>query len=257
MFTISKNTFKEFIRNKIMYLMLFVATGFILFTIVLSSLAFIESEKIIIDFSLSLIEIFGLISTIFLGSSLLYSELSKNTILLILSKSPSRAKFILGKFLGFSGILLLVYLILSIAFLLVIFLHGIPFDINFLYSIGLSFVKILVLLSILIFFSTFTSPFISLLISICVYTISHSTSFVKFYLIELSKIDKDSIQYYLVNVVYYLFPNFQDLSMKEFLLSPNLSYYSPLHILSSVFVSLIYIVIILFFAILIFNKKEF
>ncbi len=257
MINIAKNTFKEFVRNKILYVILFVAVSLIFFSIVLSTLALREADKIIIDFSLSLIELFGLISTIFLWSYMLYSELSKNTILLLLSKSPSRSKFILGKFIWFSLLLLLIYTILSLAFVLVLFFHWIWFELAYISSIFLSFIKILIVLSIIIFFSTFVSPFISLLASIAIYIVWHSTSFVKFYLLQTWKVVEWTFNYYLINILYYIVPNFHDLSMKEHLTSPFLTNYSLFHIISSTMVWLIYIAFILIFAILIFNKKEF
>jgi len=89
-------------------------------------------------------------------------------------------------------------------------------------AILFSFVKILVVLAILIFFSTFVSPFVALMSSLAIYITSHSLSFVKFYLVAAHKLSVDSILYKIINLVYYIFPNFQDLSLKEYLLSPYL-----------------------------------
>ncbi len=257
MFTIARNTIKEFVRNKILYVILTVAVFFIFFSIILSTLALREADKIIIDFSLTMIEIFWLITTIFLWSYLLYSELSKNTILLILSKSPSKYKFILWKFVWFAFVIFLIYIVLSVAFFLVLYIHWIWIDIVYFFAIILSFFKILTLLSIIILLSIFTSPFIALLVSISIYLISHSTSFIKFYLVESGRVAQWSIQHYFINSVYYIFPNFQDLSMKEHLLSPYLWSYTWMHIFFSITVAIIYIIIFLFIAVIIFNKKEF
>lgn len=257
MITIALNTFKEFLRNKILYIILVSSLILILFSIVLSTLSLREQERIIVDFSLTVIELFWFISTIFLGSYLLYSELTKNTILLILSKSPSRSKFIIWKFIWFSFVLMLIYLFMTASFFLVTLFHSIDFNVYYLIAILLSFIKILVILSLIIFFSTFISPFITLLVSICIYIISHTTPFINFYLSQTWKVVEWTFQYYIVKGIYYIFPNFQDLSMKEFLLSPYLWAHTPLHLASSVFANLLYIAIVLYFAILIFNKKEF
>lgn len=257
MFVIARNTLKEFIRNKLMYLILGFAIWMIFLTIVISKLALSEQSKIIIDFSLTIVEISGLILTLFLWSSLLYNEISKNTILLILSKNPSRTNFILWKFLWFAFILLLLYIVLWLSFIIALYIHHIPFSIVYIGAILLSYIKIVVLLWFIIFFSTFMSPFFSLIISLWIYIISHMTSFVKFYMLITQKVKSWSILENLIAVIYYIFPNFQDLSMKEYLLSPELSAYTWYHITLSCVSNIFYVSIILLFAIIIFKKREF
>lgn len=256
MLTISYNTIKEFLRNKILYVILAAWIGLVFFTLILSSLALSETSKVVLDFAFSTIEIFGLITTLFLGSSLIYNEISKNTILLLLSKNPSRTTFILGKFFGFSAILLLLYFILWIAFLWVIWMHWLAFDPVYFIVLLFSYLKILIVLSLLLLFSTFMSPFISLLISLAVYLLAHTIVFVKFYIQYLWKASF-GIGDYLISFFYFVIPNFHDLSLKEFLLSPQLGMYSSFHVLITIGSSFLYLFIILTLASRIFNKREF
>ena len=53
----------------------------------------------IVDFGIAMIEIFGLIGVLFVGSQLLFKEVEGKTIFLILSKPIARKDFILGKYL--------------------------------------------------------------------------------------------------------------------------------------------------------------
>jgi ABC-type transport system involved in multi-copper enzyme maturation permease subunit len=64
-----------------------------------------------------MIEIFGLIGVLFVGSQLLFKEIDGKTIFLILSKPIKRQDFILGKFFGFSGTIALIVLLQAILFL--------------------------------------------------------------------------------------------------------------------------------------------
>ena len=264
MLPIAINTLKEFVRNKIFYIILSLAFVLILFSIVLVQLTITETSKVFIDTSLSVIEIFALITTLFLGSYLIYNEIQKNTVLMILSKNPNRSDFIIGKFLGFSIVLLILYLILTLAFILTgLFLKfkmNIKIDLlNIYYYIAIyfSFLKMLIILWFLIFFSTFVSPFVALLSSLAIYIISHSLAFVKFYLIAAKKISEGSFLYKLIDLLYYIFPNFQDLSLKEYLLSPFLWDYNLYHVIISSLASFWYIIILLSLAVFIFNRKEF
>jgi hypothetical protein len=61
MLNIAINTFKEIVRNRFLYLILFFAFVFIIFSISLGKLTIGDDEKIIVDFGLAMIEIFGLV----------------------------------------------------------------------------------------------------------------------------------------------------------------------------------------------------
>ena len=108
MLNIAKNTFKEIVRNRFLYLILFFAFVFIIFSLALGKLTIGQSEKVIVDFGLGMIEIFGLIGVLFVGSQLLFKEVEGKTIFLILSKPIKRQDFILGKFFGFSATIFLI-----------------------------------------------------------------------------------------------------------------------------------------------------
>lgn len=257
MFIIAINTVKEFIRNKIVYLIWFLAIWMIFLSLILSVLALSEGNKIIIDFSLMTIEAFWLISTLFLGSYLIYNEITKNTILLILSKNPSRRDFILWKFFWFAIIIAILFIILTIAFFIALLIHNIPFDMNFIWAIILSYIKILIVLGLIIFFSTFISPFLTFFITFAIYIISHTLVFVKFYTTVSKKVAVTGTLSHVITFFYWLFPNFHDLSMKEYLYSPNLWWYTMEHIWISLLWNIIYLIILLYLAIIIFNKREF
>jgi len=100
MFNIALNTFKEIVRNKFLYLILFFAFIFIIFSISLWQLTIWDDNKIIVDFGLAMIEIFWIVWVLFVWSQLLFKEVEWKTIFLILSKPIKRYEFILWKFLG-------------------------------------------------------------------------------------------------------------------------------------------------------------
>jgi len=117
--------------------------------------------------------------------------------------------------------------------------------------------KILVVLAILMFFSTFVSPFLAFVVSLVIYFVAHQTAFMKFYLVKYGKITPDSLFYKFVNFLYYIFPNFQDLSLKEYIFSSLLGSYNIEHIVFSLLSSVFYVGFFLILSIFIFNKKEF
>lgn len=62
---IAHNTFREIIRNKLLYVIVFFASVFIIFSLALGKLTLGENDKVIIDFGLAMIEVFGLITVLF------------------------------------------------------------------------------------------------------------------------------------------------------------------------------------------------
>jgi len=258
MWDIIKNTIREFFRLKIIYIWLLIWIVLIFSSYLLDTLTINQWNKAIIDFSLSTIEIFALILTLFLGSYLLYNEFNKKTVLLALSRIKYKYKFIIWKFIWFSIILLFLYIILWVWFYLALLFHHINFEWFYLQAMFLSYMKILVILAFVIFFSTFVSPFLALLSSLFIYFVAHMSAFMMFF----TQVDKEkTINPFikkLLEGIYYILPNFQDLSMKEYFLSPQLWNYTNIHfLLSTTWWALVYIFILLVLSSLIFNKKEF
>ena len=118
MLNIALNTFREIVRNRFLYLILFFAFVFLIFSLALGSLTIAESaDRVIVDFGLAMIEIFGLIGVLFVGSQLLFKEIEGKTIFLILSKPIRRQDFILGKFLGFAATLFCIVFFQSVVYI--------------------------------------------------------------------------------------------------------------------------------------------
>ena len=118
-FSVAANTFKELIRDRILYSLLFFALALVLLSYFLGFLSFAEQERIITNMGLFATNIGCTFLAIFLGSSLVFREIDKQTILTLLSKPLSRSRFIIGKFLGLSAILILLNGVLSLIMILI------------------------------------------------------------------------------------------------------------------------------------------
>lgn len=97
---IAHNTFKEAVRNRILYVLLFFAALILLGSWVASTLSIANNEKVMRDLGVAGINIIGLLIAVFVGIGLVYNEMDKKTIYTIISKPISRWQFILGKYLG-------------------------------------------------------------------------------------------------------------------------------------------------------------
>ena len=109
--SIAFNTFREAVRNRILYFILFFALILMGVSGIVKELAMAAHDRIVIDLGLSSISFFGLLAAVFVGISLVYNELERKTIYTIVSKPVHRHQFLLGKFFG---LLLTIYVIVAI-----------------------------------------------------------------------------------------------------------------------------------------------
>ena len=103
--SIAFNTFRESIREKLLYNLLIFALLMIGSSILLTRLTVGEWDRLIINLGLSSMNFFGVLIAIFVGISLVSKEIDKKTIYTILSKPVPRYEFLLGKYLGLSAAL--------------------------------------------------------------------------------------------------------------------------------------------------------
>src|SRR3954471_3459810 len=97
---IALNTFREAIRNKILYALLVFAVLLILSALAFAQLSLHEEARITRDLGLRGIELFGARIAMFVGVNLVYKELERKAVSALTPKPVHRWEFILGKFLG-------------------------------------------------------------------------------------------------------------------------------------------------------------
>lgn len=251
MFNITINTFKEIVRNKFLYLIVFFAFVFIVFSLLLWKLTIWDDHKVIVDFWLAMIEIFWLIWILFVGSQLLFKEIEGKTIFLILSKPIKRYEFILWKFLWFSATILLIVVLQALLFLAVLLIKEVEITKLIAFSILFIFFKLEILLSLVFFFSTFMSNIFTVVVSIMVYFVSHSFNII----IDLSNSLKLDYLTYFSQGLQLLFPPFEALNIKDVIWSFK-EFTNYFFLFNSIY-SIVYLALVLFFSVLIFNRKKF
>jgi len=247
--TIAKNTFKETIRDRILYAILAFAILFIASTVVFGSLSLGEDIKVIKDFGLAGIYIFSIIITIFLGVSLIYKEIEKNTLYLILSKPISKSQLIIGKYFGLLLSVTLTTLLMTAVYLIVVATKGGGFDAGSLLAVLLNLFEISIFISISILFSTLFTPLLGTIFSIIILYVGHSLDTL------LRFADKsESISGYLVYPVYYLLPNLEKFNIRNLVVHGDMV--STPEYLLTILYAIIYSIILLSIAKISLEKEE-
>jgi hypothetical protein len=103
---IALNTFREAVRDRVLYSMLLFAVGLILFALVLGRIAPQEQERLTVDVGLATISIMTVLLAIILGGTNLHKEIERKTVYFLLPHPLARWQFLVGKYLGMLWVLL-------------------------------------------------------------------------------------------------------------------------------------------------------
>jgi len=172
---IAANTVREAIRNKILYALVFFAVLLIGVGVLLSTLSYVEQERIIQDVGLSAIRLFSALIAVFLGVGLIHKEVDRRTIYTIVTKSVARWEFLLGKYLGLVATVWLQVAVMSAAFLAVSALTGAPLLSQHFMALVLTAFEVALLIAIATFFSSFTTPMLASFFTGGFYVVGHLT----------------------------------------------------------------------------------
>jgi len=247
--TIAKNTFKETIRDRILYAILAFAFLFLASTYFLSSISLGEDIKVVKDLGLAGIYIFSIIIAVFLGTSLIYKELEKRTLYIIISKPVTFIDFVVGKFLGLWAGLTLNIALMTLAYLIIVKIKGGGIDYISLYSILLLIFEVAIFIALTILFSSFTTPLAGAIYSILFLYIGHSLL-----LLKQSAEKSEGFVKYLADSAYYILPNLEKFNIRNSVvygITPNNG-----EIVYPIIYSVIYTSIFIWLAVLALKKQE-
>src|SRR5688572_5739828 len=165
---IARNTFREAVRDRVLYnLVLFVLllTGGAIF---LGELSAAQETKIIVDMGLSAMLLFGVFIAIFVGVGLVYKEIERRTIYAIFAKPVGRAEFLLGKYLGLCLTLAVNVAVMGAGVsLALLYVRGgwHPLVLSIWPAVALVYVELMILVAVALLFSSFSSPALSALLT--------------------------------------------------------------------------------------------
>ncbi len=171
---IALNTFRESVRDRVLYNLVVFVLLLIVASIVMGRIAIGQEVKIVIDAGLSAMTIFGVLIAIFLGIGLVSKEIEKRTIANILSKPVRRSTFLLGKYLGLCLTLLVNSTVMAAAIALAIAFAVGGFEgasLRIWPAAYLIFLELAILTAVALVFSSFSSPALSALFTLLIFLI--------------------------------------------------------------------------------------
>jgi Cu-processing system permease protein len=172
---IALNTFREAARIRVLYGILVLVLGSNLLAIVLGQMSIHEEQRVARDIGLAGISLFGSLTAIFLGVFLLYTEVQRRTIHAIVSKPIERWEFVLGKYLGMAIVLTILVALFALAMIGMLAWQHVGVSGAVVRALVLAWGEVLTVAAIAIFFSSFSTPFLSGIFALAMWAIGRVT----------------------------------------------------------------------------------
>ena len=206
---IALNTFREAIRHRILYLLLVFAVVMITFAQILSLMTVGSEEKIVKDFGLASIDIFGVLTAVFIGIGLVSREIEKRTVYTLLAKPIHRFEFVLGKFAGLALTLLVNTAVMTAWFVLILLIKGM-FDPPLVLVVIFLYFQFLLITALAVLFSCLSTPILASVMTLALYVIGHLLWSLDLLATRLP----GETGRVLCRVLYYLLPNLGNFDIK-------------------------------------------
>ncbi len=171
---IASNTFREAVRDRVLY-------NLIAFVLLLSGAAIfvgqisIDIERlVVINLGLTAVTLFGVVIAIFIGIGLVSKEIDKRTLYTVLSRPVRRWEFIVGKFFGLAGTLVVNTFFMAIGVFGALLYVAHKFsggDARILIALYFIVLQFVIICAVALLFSTFSSPLLSAIFAFSLFVI--------------------------------------------------------------------------------------
>lgn len=261
---VASAVFRESVRDR-------VPSSIVVFAVLLMAASYLISQltagqdmKIIKDLGLAALSIFGLLIAVFIGIGLVSKEVERRSIYALLAKPVSREQFLVGKYLGLLLTLFVNLAAMTVAYYGVLFVMDLispealraawptpAVDARLLIAIVLIFGELTIVTAVALFFSTFSSPLLSALLTLGLWVAGHFNADFR----NFSTVVDQPVAVYLARALYYVLPNLAPFDVKA-----EVVYGAPVsasHVLLTLGYAIVYVAALLFAATAIFRRRDF
>jgi len=250
LWALTVNTFRETIRDKLLYSLVGFAALVIAASLLAGSVSLGQDVRVFQNFGLTAILVFQLVITLFIGTQLLSREIERKTALLVLSKPISREMFYLGKFLGLALTLTVTGVIMGLIFLILVFAKTGAVSPAALFAVIFIILEVWLLTAVGMLFGGMTSPLASAVYTFCLALIGHASTTIWILAQRSGSVVRGILEF-----IYYIFPNLEKFNLRNdvvFNLTPE-----PIQIGMALLYFTAYTSAILLIGLAIFRRHEF
>jgi ABC-type transport system involved in multi-copper enzyme maturation permease subunit len=208
---IASNTFREAVRDRVLY-------NLIAFALLLSGAAIlvgqisIDIERlVVVNLGLTAVSLFGVLIAIFVGIGLVSKEIEKRTLYTVLSRPVRRWEFIVGKFFGLAGTLVVNTFFMAIGVFAALLYVSKAFQkpqVWILVALYFIILQFLIICSVALLFSSFSSPLLSAVFAFSLFVVGSFSEDLRGFAAMAHGITR-----WLATAAAYLVPNFSTLNV--------------------------------------------
>lgn len=220
---VAVSVFRESVRDRVFYSLVLFGVLLIAVSYLIGQLTAGQDIKIIKDFGLAAISVIGLLIAVLVGVGLVWKEVERRSIYSLLAKPIHRHELVLGKYLGLALTLFVNVAAMTAAYFAVLAWVGAQFpaearalwtvpaaDPALLKAVVLLFVELLLVTAVAVFFSTFSTPFLSIAMTLGLWVIGTFSADLR----ALDAVVDSPAAVWLGRVLYYVLPNFGAFDVK-------------------------------------------
>jgi ABC-type transport system involved in multi-copper enzyme maturation permease subunit len=168
------NTFREAVRDRVLYNLIAFALLMAAAAVLVGEISIDIERLVVINLGLTAVSLFGVVIAIFIGISLVSKEIEKKTLYTVLSRPVRRWEFVVGKFFGLTGTLVVNTFFMAIGVFLALLYVAHRFQktdawiLAALYFIVLEF---LIVCALALLFSSFSTPLMSAVFTFALFVV--------------------------------------------------------------------------------------
>jgi ABC-type transport system involved in multi-copper enzyme maturation permease subunit len=205
------NTFREAVRDRVLYNLIAFAVLLTGAAILVGQISIDIERLVVVNLGLTAVSLFGVVIAIFIGIGLVSKEIEKRTLYTVLSRPVRRWEFVVGKFFGLTGTLVVNTFFMAIGLFLALLYVAHKFEradawvLVALYFIVLQF---LIVCALALLFSSFSSPLLAAVFTFALFVIGSLSDDLR----RFAGITQ-GVTGWISTVIAYLIPNFSALNV--------------------------------------------
>lgn len=208
--TIAGNTFREAMRDRILYLFLGFAIVLLVGSKVFGMLTVGDETKVILDLGLAGLQFFSMLIAVMMSVVLISREIESRTVFVILAKPVRRWQFLLGKYLGLVATVAFNLAVMTVLLVAVLAVYRHELRAGVLLVAAMTLLEMLLVAAFATLFAVLTKPILGSVLTLAVFLVGHVSQDLWLLTRHLPGAATRTV----ITVVYHLVPNLERFNFK-------------------------------------------
>ena len=210
MVAIARNTFREAVRDRVLYLFLGFAVVMLVSSKIFGLLTVGDEGKVIKDLGLTGVQFFSMLIAVMMSVLLISREVDGRTVYNILAKPVKRWQFLLGKYFGLLATVAVNLALMALVLVAMVRVYTGELDTGLFFASGMILLEMAVVTAFATLFAVLTRPMLGTVFTLAVYVIGHVSEDIW----TLTRHITVGVTRPIVAAVYYVLPNLERFNFK-------------------------------------------